>query len=379
MDFSLTETQEAIRELARRVFEDHATDERVAAATATEAWYDDELWRQLASTSLLGVAIPERHGGSGLGLTELCLLIEEAGRRVAPVPLAPCLALGALPLAAWGAEERRRELLPAVASGELLLTGALVEVGSSDPARPRTAAARDGSSWRVRGEKTCVPVGQRASRVVVPARVAEDGDVGLFLVDPSGPGASLERQRTTSGEPAFLLRLDGARVAAEDVLGEVGAGGAERVRLLEAWGAVALGALQLGIAEGALARTAEYTSTREQFGRPIGSFQAVAQRAADAYIDVEALRSVLYQALWRLSVGRDAERAVAVAKWWACRAGHRVAHTAQHLHGGIGADLAYPIHRYFLWAKQTEQSLGGASPWLARLGTLLAEGGPRDG
>jgi 3-oxocholest-4-en-26-oyl-CoA dehydrogenase beta subunit len=216
-----------------------------------------------------------------------------------------------------------------------------------------------------------VPAASRAARVLVPARTGDGAAV--FLVDPRAPGVELERQVTTNGEPQFRMRLANARAGEADVLGGVGRG-ADVVRWTEARALVALAALQLGIAEEALRRTAEYATGRKQFNQPIGAFQAVAMRAADAFIDVEAMRSTLYQATWRLGQGLPAAREVEVAKWWACRGGHRVAHAAQHLHGGIGADLEYPIHRYFLWAKQTEYALGGASAHLARLGRLLAKG-----
>ena len=136
---------------------------------------------------------------------------------------------------------------------------------------------------------------------------------------------------------------------------------------------VALAATQLGVAQEALRRTAEYTSQRKQFGRPIGSFQGVALRAADAYIDVDCMRSTLWQALWRLDEGQTAAIEVGVAKWWASRGGQRVVHTAQYLHGGIGADIDYPIHRFFLWAKQLDLCLGGVSAQLSKLGALVAQ------
>ena len=169
----------------------------------------------------------------------------------------------------------------------------------------------------------------------------------------------------------FNLTLSGVALGAGDVLGDPHQG-ADIVRWIEARSLVGLCAIQVGVAQEALRRTAEYTAQRKQFGRPIATFQSVALRAADAYIDVEAMRSTLWQAAWRVDAGRPAARQVAAAKWWACRAGQRVVHTAQHLHGGMGADLDYPIHRYFLWAKQVELVLGGAGPQLARLGRLLA-------
>jgi alkylation response protein AidB-like acyl-CoA dehydrogenase len=137
---------------------------------------------------------------------------------------------------------------------------------------------------------------------------------------------------------------------------------------------VALCAVQVGVAEEALRRTSEYTTQRRQFGRPVAAFQGVALRAADAFVDVEAMRATLWQAAWRLTEGLPADREVAAARWWACLGGQRVVHAAQHLHGGIGSDIDYPIHRFLLWSKQLELSLGGANRQLARLGSLLAAG-----
>jgi alkylation response protein AidB-like acyl-CoA dehydrogenase len=136
---------------------------------------------------------------------------------------------------------------------------------------------------------------------------------------------------------------------------------------------VALCALQVGVAEEAVRMTAAYTTERKQFDRPLATFQGVALRAADAYIDTEAMRVTMWQAAWRLSAGLDATREVALAKWWAGEGGHRVGHAAQHLHGGMGADVSYPIHRYYLWAKQVDLMLGTTGEHLARLGRLLAD------
>jgi hypothetical protein len=304
-----------------------------------------------------------------LGLFDLCLVIEEAGRNVAPVPLVPVLLLAALPIAQFGSDEQKRQYLPRIVSGETFLTAGLVEAGSTDASRPRTSASRDGSHWRLDGEKQCVPIGQLAERVLVPARTAEGG-VAIFLLDPTTPGVTREVQWGTNREPQARLVLKGARLADADVLGTPQQG-ADIVRWIEERAALGWCALQLGVAEQALRLTAEYTSTRKQFDRPIGSFQGVAMRAADAYIDVEAMRSIYWEAAWRLSAGLPATAEIAAAKWWACTAGHRVVHSAQHLHGGIGSDVEYPIHRYFLWAKQVELSLGGANKQLARLGAAL--------
>lgn len=371
MDFSFTDDQKAIQDLARQIISDRATDDRVKALSDDPRWYDDELWQELAGASLLGVALEERYGGAGLGMTELAGLCEEAGRCIAPLPLLSSLVLGALPIQAFGSDEQKA-ILSDVAAGKAFLSAALAELGHIDPARPASTARRDGANWLLDGTKVCVPDADRAARIVVPARL-EDGGVGVFLVDPKQTGVSLERETTTNGEPQFTVTL---AAAPAEALGDPAAGTAI-VRWIERRATIALSALQLGISDAALQRTAVYATERKQFGKAIGSFQAYAMRSADAFIDVEAIRSTLYQAIWAVDEDREADRAVEVAKWWACRAGHRVAHSTQHLHGGIGADVEYPIHRFFLWTKQTEYTLGGASTHLARLGELLAEGAAR--
>jgi alkylation response protein AidB-like acyl-CoA dehydrogenase len=195
--------------------------------------------------------------------------------------------------------------------------------------------------------------------------------VGLFLVDPSARGVSLERQQTTNREANFQLELDAVAVPAADVLGDPG-GGAEALRWLVERASVAYCAVQLGVSERALRMTADYTRERVQFDRPIGSFQAVHMRAGDAYIDVEGMRLTYWEAAWRLSEDLPATEQVEVAKFWAADGGQKVGYATQHLHGGIGIDVDYPLHRYYLWAKQIELSLGSAPVQLARIGERMA-------
>jgi len=367
MDFSYGEEQQAVRDLTRRILADGTGHERAKALESSGEWFDDALWAELGRAQIPGLALPEAFGGGGLGILEICLVLEEAGRHLAPVPLLPTLVLGGLPVAEFGSTEQRARWLPAAASGEAVLTAALHETGSTDPTRPRTRARRAGDGWRLDGVKECVPAAHRAACILVPART--DDGVGVFLLDPRAAGVKLERQETTNREPQGRLLLSDA--PAGDLLGDVARGGAILEWIVER-AQVALAALQLGVAEEALRRTAEYVSSRKQFGRPIATFQGVALRAADGWIDLEAMRATLTQAAWRLSQGLPAAREVASARWWACRGGQRIANSAQHLHGGIGADVDYPIHRYFLWAKQIEMTLGGGSQQLARLGSLIA-------
>ena len=368
MDFRFSEDQETIRELARQILADQTSPERAKELEDNGEWYDRKLWTALAEANLTALCLPEAIGGGGCGFFELALVLEETGRTLAPVPLLPTLALAGLPIARFGTAEQQERWLAPVASAEAILTAALHETGSQEPERPRVAARRDGDGWRLDGEKICVPAAHLAHAILVPAR--SEAGVALFLIEPAARGVHLERQITTNREPQSRLLLDGAR--ASDRIGEAESG-AEILDWLLLRGTAALCAQQLGVASEALRRTAEYTAERKQFGRPIATFQGVALRAADAFIDLEGMRSTLWQAAWRLGEELPAAAEVAAAKWWACTAGHRVVHTAQHLHGGIGADIDYPIHRYLLWAKQAELTLGGASLQVAKLGRQLVE------
>jgi len=357
MDFAYTPEQDELRALAREVLADHATPQRVAEVEASEERIDRALWAALANAGLLGVAVPEEEGGTGLGMVELCILLEEVGRAVAPVPAYATLLLGALPVAAFGTPAQRARLLPGVVSGMTLLSAALEEPRNLDPLAPATRVVER----RLHGVKLAVPVADAAAAVVVSA------DAGLFLVDPHDPGVTLERQEVTNHEPRFLMTLDGAPA---ELLG-----GPDAVAWLVRRARLGLCAMQVGVTDRALRMTAEYTSAREQFGRPLSAFQAVSQRAADAYVDVEGIRLTTQAALWRLAAGEEAaaDDAVAVAKLWAAEAGQRVVHAAQHLHGGVGVDVSYPLHRSFLWAKELELSLGGAQQQLLVLGDMIAE------
>ena len=367
MDFAYSDEQQALRELARKILEDLATPDRLREIESSEERIDRVLWSELAKANLLGAALPEAYGGSGFGFFELCLLLEEVGRTVAPVPAWATLVLGALPIAEFGTEAQKQQWLPRVIAGDALLTGALTEPGGVDPTSVAAEARRDGDGWRLSGVKTCVPAATVAECVVVPARGPEG--IGLFLLDPRAAGVTVETQRATNHE--ILGHLTLADAAAEALV-EPGSGDAA----LRAWAeraTVALCAIELGVADRALRITADYGSERRQFDRPIGSFQAFHQRAADAYVDAETMRLTLWNAAFHLSRGASAPEAVAVAKFFASEAGHAVTYAAMHLHGGIGSDVDYPVHRYYLWSRQIELTLGPADAQIAALGDILAD------
>lgn len=368
MDFGLSEEQQAVVESAAKLFEGQLTDERRAAAGPEG--FDRGLWEALAGANLLGLAVPEAHGGSGFGFGEVSVLLEEAGRAAAPVPLWAALVLGGLPVARFGSDAQKERLLPPLAAGDLVLTAALTEIGT-EPDRPLTTAREVDGGWLLDGTKVCVPAGMVAGTVLVPAAVG-DRAVGIFLVDPAAGGVTVTRLQPTSDIPEARLDLNGVRLGPDDVLGHPDEG-----RQILDWllprATSGLCSLMSGTCQAALKLTAGYAVTRKQFDRAIATFQAVGQRAADAYVDTEAIGLTARQAAWRLAEELPAGEQVAIAKFWAADGGQRVVHAAQHIHGGLGVDRSYPLHRYFLAAKQLELTLGGATANLLRLGEIMAE------
>ncbi len=368
MDFSLTEEQQAIANLADKILRDRCTLERLKAVEQSDDGFDTELWSSFAKAGLLGVAVPQSLGGGGAGFIEVCLLLQQQGRHVALLPLLPTL-VGAMVLARFGHDDQQRRYLPAVCNGEALLTAALVELGT-DERTPTTMASPDGSGWRLNGTKTAVPWAHRAQGIIVPARTV-DGSPLVFLVPNDSRGMHLERQQTTNWEPHFRMTLDHVAVPEEALIG-VPDNGVEVLHWLVDRYTVGLCAIASGACERALKITAEYASNRKQFDKPIAMFQAVGQRMADAYIDNEAVHLTMWQAASRLAEEIPSDKEVATAKYWAAEGGSRIGHASLHIHGGISIDVDYPIHRYFLWLKQMEFTLGAATPQLVRLGRLLA-------
>ena len=370
MDFAFTDEQHAVSEAAMGLLGGLVDAERILAVEQTDDVVDRELWAALSAADLLGLAVPEAHGGAGYGLTELCLLLQAQGNVVAPVPLWATLVLGALPLAQFGSPELQARWLPGVVAGDVMLTAALNGVAMGVHGVPSVTAAAVGDSWVLNGTELAVPQAHLAQRIVVPAHTADE-EIVLLLVDPQSPGVSLERTVTTNREIHPHLHLTDVAVPTGDVLADpISARPALETLVMAA--TAGLCALQVGVCESALRQTALYLNQRNQFGRPLSSFQGTMLRAADAAIDIEAMRVTLWNATWLFDTGRDATDAVQVAKWQASERGQRTVHATQHLHGGMGADITYPIHRYFLWGKQLELLLGGPSLQLARIGAGIA-------
>jgi 3-oxocholest-4-en-26-oyl-CoA dehydrogenase beta subunit len=370
MDFSYSEEQRAVAEAANGLLSGLVTPARVAAAEETEDGVDRPLWAALAEADLLGLAVPEANGGAGYGLTELCLLLEAQGTVVAPVPLWATLVLGALPLARFGHGSQRGRWLPRVVAGEAMLTAALTGCATSVQGLPSVEATPHVGGWVLSGTELAVPQAHLAACILVPAR-SPDGGVLIALVNPKSPGVSLERAETTNREVHPHLHLDHVSVLFDDVLVGASGGRAALDEMLVA-ATIALCAMQVGVCEAALRQTAAYLNQRTQFGRPLSTFQGTMLRAADGAIDSEAMRVTWQRAAWLFDTGRPATDAARVAKWQASERGQRTVHATQHLHGGLGADVTYPIHRYFLWGKQIELLLGGGSQQLSRLGQAIA-------
>jgi len=363
VDFSLTDDQQSIAELAKQILKDLATNEKQRELEKSGApRFDRALWKALADAGLLAVAVPEAHAGAGLGFLEVAAILEQVGRATAPVPLYETIVLGALPLAEFGSEAQQKAWLPRVARGDAVLTAALQ---GDTP----VSARREGDGWRLKGARLCVPAAEVADAILVPAQT--DRGTSLFLMETNAPRLKRTPLSTTSGQPESLVEFDEVHVGPGSMVGREGDG--EKIaEWISLRATSALCMVTLGCCEAALELTAEYVKTRKQFDQPIAMFQAVGHRAADAWIDTNAIRLTAWQAAWRIHQGLDAAMQTAVAKFWAADAGKRVVHAAQHLHGGIGVDREYPLHRYFLYARQLELTLGSGTPQLVKIGEMLA-------
>jgi acyl-CoA dehydrogenase len=348
VNLSLDETQNDLTGLAAQIFAGRGKPEQIEAIEATEDAFDRDLWRELADAGLLGVAIPEEYGGLGFGSVELGLVCEQLGRVVAPIPLV-ATSVAAQLIASAGSDEQKQRWLPGVADGSVVL----------GVAAPQSVIELSRSGDSVSGVIVGVAWGHVSDVVLIPY------DGAVLAIDPTAGGVTAERAITTGREVALTLTLDNC--ATEQVGGD-GAATALQQRWL-----TALASTQAGVTDGALRMTASYTSAREQFEKPLSTFQSVALKAADGYLDTTAIQFAARQAAWTIDQDLDATLPVLTAAWWAAEGGQHCVHITQHLHGGMGADVTYPVHRYFLWGKQIELLTGGASALLAEMGDALAD------
>ncbi|MFG2722366.1 acyl-CoA dehydrogenase family protein [Streptomyces sp. NPDC048416] len=372
MDFTFTEEQQAAVEAARAVFCGVAPDTVPSPALTPGAVADDfdrALWAKAAASDLLSLGIDAAYGGAGLDPIALCLLLRESAKVLARLPLLETSAV-AMAVQRYGHAQLKRELLPAIGRGELAVTVAANGRTGHDSAELAVTAHPDGDHWILDGTQTGVPWAQTCDRIAVPAHTAE-GHTVIALVPRDHQGITLADQTSTNGERFAELHLEALRLDASAVVEADGAW--EWLRDLLTTGTCAQA---LGLGEAVLAMTSQYTGKREQFGHPVATFQAVAVQAADRYIDLRAMEATLWQAAWRISSGAQsalpAAGDVAVAKIWASEGVRRIVQTAQHLHGGFGADTDYALHRYHAWAKQLELALGPAAAHEEALGDLIA-------
>ena len=348
MDFSFSSDQEELRGLVSRVLTDRCTMEHLKDVEQ-DGGIDLALWRELADLGIVGIGMPESEGGAGLGFTEVGIVLEEVGRTVAQVPALPVMGMAAPFLA-----EHAPAHLAGLASGERIVTVALHEL-VGDVHTPFLAV----SGGTISGIKTNVPFGTVADGFIVSAVD------GLYYVDAKASGVTVERQDATDGIPDAKVTFDGA--AAEKLAGP------EALDRLIEFGQTSQSLIMAGVTAKAVEIMSEYVKERVQFDRQIATFQAVAQRAADCRIDAEAIKLTAWAAMMRLNDGLPAGENAASAKYWASEGGARVVRACTHLHGGVGVDRDYPLHRYYLWAKKQELFLGGTTQSLLHLGKLLAD------
>lgn len=363
MDFRLDDDQRAFADMAQGLFADFCGDDQLRAHDVSAAPFMQPLWRECVTAGLHAMLIPEVDGGLGLGLTELAAVLEQQGRALAQVPLWETQ-LAAAALARFAPEAQRAPVLAGVLAGEVLLTLSLAALSASRGAGLQLT--REGDAWRLDGLAPAVPLGGQAQQALLAA-AADDGTLRLVWLDLQQAGVERVEGRSQHHQQVADLAMAGLRLGDAAVLPTAATVWVEQRAIACA------AALQLGVTQQQLQRTVAYVSERRQFDRAIGSFQLVAGQMADGYIATEALRSLLWQLVFRLDAGRSARPQAHATRALANDLGHRTGHMAQHVHGGIGVDLTYPMHRFLYWSRAIGAALGGSEHHLAQLGDWLAD------
>ena len=371
MNFTISEEQQSAQQLAQQILSDFTDVDKLKAIEQQQENFDTGLWKALAKAGLLGLDIAEDQGGIGLGFYSLTTLCEEVGRTVAPVPVIPVLVSAAGTLRRFASDTQKDQWLPGIASGATLISAALEEYNNDDPTTPSCSAQKMEGGYSISGTKICVSQAPSAARILLSAQTGEG--LSLALVDPRAAGVTLNAQTVTTGETRHELVMAKVQVPTEDIV----AIGSEALAAMD-WAHLAtrtaLAAMAVGLCDKMMRITGQYTSEREQFGRPIATFQAVSHRVADCYIDVECLRLVTQQAASLMNEGHPARDAVQIAKIWCGNVTHRVSQASQHCHGGTGVDRDYPLFRYCQWARQIELTSGSSAQLTGELGqTICAE------
>jgi alkylation response protein AidB-like acyl-CoA dehydrogenase len=358
MDISLSEEQELLQGSARDFLQQECPIRLVRVMEENDRGYDLGLWKQMGDLGWFGLVLPEEYGGSGATMMDLVVLLEEFGRALVPGPFVPTVVQVGLPLLWAGDDRQRRTYLPRLAQGELIGTMAWLEPSaSSQPAAIETTATPQGENYALNGTKLCVPYAHVADHLLTVARTdtgptPADG-ITLFLIDAKSAGLTIDKLGTIADDHQCEVIFKDVTVPRSQVLGEAGNGWAIVERVLQ-HGAVAKCAEMVGIAQQAFDMTLNYAKTRVQFGRPIGSFQAIKHKLANMVLDVDGSRYVTYHAAWLLSEGLPAGREIAVAKAWTNEACRRVVKEGQQVHGGIGYTKDYDLQLYTRRAKAAE-------------------------
>jgi alkylation response protein AidB-like acyl-CoA dehydrogenase len=357
VDLDFSQEQEMLREMVRGLCAEHASLERVRALEDDPTGYPKEFFAKLAELGLLGLLVPEAYGGSDQSLLEAAVVYEELGRALAPTPHFVSSVLSALVLRRFADAGQRAQWLPAIASGEAILSAAWLEPKGGFGARGvQLEARRDGDAWLLSGRKWHVPYASSAERLLVLARTGEaDERIDLFLVDPRARGVALVQQHTLGSECQYEVRLDAVRVAESDRIGEPGSGWrAWHETMLD--GIILLAAQAIGGADRALEMAVDYARERKQFDKPIGAFQAIAHYLSDRATEVEGGRTLCYEAAWARANGKPVDRLAPMAKLFCCRVYRDTTATAEQVFGGVGFTLEYDIQLYFRRAKQLQLS-----------------------
>ena len=359
MDFSFTPDQTLLKNSARAFLDEHCKSSAVRLMWDDPRGESEAMWKEIAQLGWLGLALPEEHGGSGLGMVESALLLEELGRAAYPGPFWPTM-LVAHAIAAHGTAEQKKRWLPTIASGGGRAALALLDADLDwNPEAVATHADKAAAGWTLSGLKRYVAWGHVADVLLVPARAPEG--VTLFLLDPSAAGIGwTPMMNMDPGTRLADLKLERVPVRAEDRLGKPGAGAAILAALIQR-GAVGAAAEMLGASRRCLDMAVGYAKVREAFGQPIGSFQAIRHKCSDMLLETENSHAAVYYAAWALDAGaEDAATAASIAKSYVGDASRKVCGEAIQVHGGIGFTWEYDLHMYFKRAKALEAQYGDA-------------------
>lgn len=368
MSFVLSEEQVMVRSAARDFLAQRSAMAEVRSVMETEAGFDPDLWPAMADLGWQAMAIPEEYGGTGFGMLELGMVLEAMGRALTPTPFMSSVVLGANAVLIGGNDQQKHRLLPAVASGERRLALASVDVDAGwDPDPGATTAVATATGWELNGAKSHVIDGLTADTLIVAAGV-DSGQIDLFVVDADTEGVSRSPLATLDlTRKQASVAFNNVRLAPEARLGPDASGAATLARLYDL-AAVALAFDQLGGAEHCLEMSVAYAKERYQFGRPIGSFQAVKHKCADMLVAVEGARSAAYYAGWAAAAGdTDLPVAAAVAKAFCSDAYFDVAAETIQVHGGVGFTWEHDAHLYFKRAKTDQLLFGDAAEWRSKL------------